>query len=84
MLTLQDIIDRWNAQSDEYNQWDNLSGEEMAKWVYEIMGKVEFKLRRALIDIARTSGGTCSDEVSTEFLYQVPDKIKMILKKKGA
>lgn len=32
MKTLQQCIDAWNAQADEYNHWDELSADEKCEW----------------------------------------------------
>ena len=31
-MTPEQIRDAWNAQADEYNQWDTLSWQEIVKW----------------------------------------------------
>ena len=36
-MTLDQIIEKWNAEADEHNQWDNLPVEEKIEWVYETM-----------------------------------------------
>jgi len=32
----QKVIDEWNASADEYNQWDNLGGEEKIEWAIKV------------------------------------------------
>jgi hypothetical protein len=34
-MTLEQIIQLWNEQSDEYNQWIELSCNEKVQWVYD-------------------------------------------------
>lgn len=31
-MTHQEIIDRWNAQADQFNQWDALGEDEKLEW----------------------------------------------------
>ena len=35
--TLQQCIDAWNSQADEYNQWSELDSDERCEWVIEWM-----------------------------------------------
>ncbi len=32
IMELQNVIDAWNNQADEYNQWDSLGGDEKAEF----------------------------------------------------
>jgi hypothetical protein len=34
-MTPEQIRDAWNAQSDEYNQWDNLCWREIVEWTLQ-------------------------------------------------
>lgn len=36
MLTLQQCIEAWNAQADEYNQWPELDADERCEWCLEM------------------------------------------------
>jgi len=33
-MNYKNIIEDWNSQADEYNQWDNLSEEEKVEFAY--------------------------------------------------
>ena len=47
-MKLQEVINAWNAQADEYNQWDMLSSDEMAEFVLKY---VEEKARSSLAEL---------------------------------
>ena len=32
----REVIDRWNAQADEYNQWDALGEDEKIEWAMQV------------------------------------------------
>jgi hypothetical protein len=34
-MTPEQIRDAWNAQADEYNQWDTLSWQEIVEWTLQ-------------------------------------------------
>ena len=36
VIIYQDIIELWNDQADEWNQWDSLSEEEKVEFAYEM------------------------------------------------
>ena len=36
-MQLQSIINGWNAQSDEYNQWPSLDSEEKVEWAIKFI-----------------------------------------------
>lgn len=35
-MNRQEIIDSWNAQADEYNQWDDLGEDEKLEWAMQM------------------------------------------------
>ena len=35
-MNRQEIIDSWNAQADEYNQWDDLGEDEKLDWAMQM------------------------------------------------
>jgi hypothetical protein len=40
-MTPEQIRDAWNAQADEYNQWDTLSWQEIVEWTIQCVEKNE-------------------------------------------
>lgn len=35
IMEIKDYENLWNAQADEYNQWDNLNCDEKCEWIIE-------------------------------------------------
>jgi len=51
MITLQDIIDRWNQDADVYNQWPHLPPDEQMEYVVACMNEVIDELQNQIIDL---------------------------------
>ena len=62
-MTLQECIDAWNEQADEYNQWPSLDGYEMSRWCLKMASQEIDKL-------SQENASLCSilDEVANEFM----------------
>lgn len=39
MDVLQEAIDRWNAQADEFNQWDSLGQDEKDEVIKQVLSE---------------------------------------------
>lgn len=80
-MNISEIINAWNSQADECNQWDDLGGDEQVEWTIEMLD-YEYKIKtrlsdlefRSLLNLWMSSDPWPCDGVSGESLLKLLDE----------
>ena len=70
-MRIEDVISAWNAQADEYNQWDALDADERVEFALQQAGNKAARLREFAEEVRRTGDTRLANMAIAVLAYNV-------------